>query len=120
MREKAIKKNVQNPLARTGVGLDTGRMEDLGSKIAAEEAPEWAVRSRGEVVMVGGDDVAHGEGRWAVSEESGVFEEGFVGDRAVGDDDGGAGAGGEGEDGAIFGDETAQQRLHLEWGSSKP
>ena len=60
MREKAIKKNIQNPLTSTSVGFDSGRMEDLGSEIAAEETPEWTVRGGVDVVLVAGGDFGDG------------------------------------------------------------
>ena len=60
MRVEAIEKNIQNPLASFSVGTDTGRMKDFGSEIAAEEAPEWAVRSAVDVVLVARDDLGHG------------------------------------------------------------
>ena len=43
-----------------------------------------------------------------------------MGDRAVGDEDGGASADGEGDDGAVFGDEGAEKRLDLKRGSAEP
>ena len=43
-----------------------------------------------------------------------------MGDGAVGDEDGGAGADGESDDGAIFCDETPKQRLHLKRGFAEP
>ena len=56
MREKTIKKNTQNPLASMAVGSNTGRMKNLGSKIAAEEAPEWAVGGGVDTVLVACED----------------------------------------------------------------
>lgn len=49
-------------------------MEDLGSEIAAEETPEWAVRGGADVVLVGSDDLAQGRCRWTVGEEGTVLE----------------------------------------------
>lgn len=120
MRNKSIKKNIQNPLASSIIGLNPRRMKDLESEIATEEAPEWAVRGGADVVLVAGDDLAHGWSRWTVGEESTVLEEGFVSNRAVGDKDGGAVGDAEGDDGAIFGGETAEERFNLERRLAEP
>lgn len=109
VRNKSINKNIQNPLTSTAVGFDTRRMEDLGSKITAEETPEWAVRSGVDVVLVTGSNLGDGWSRRTVGEESAIEDESIVGDRTVGDEDGRAGADGEGDDGTVFGDEGAEK-----------
>ena len=72
VREEPINKNIQNPPASTGVGLNPGRMEDLGSEITAEEAPEWAIRGGVDIMLVARGDLADGKCRWTVGEESAV------------------------------------------------
>lgn len=120
VREKAIQKNIQNPLASRGIRAKTGRMEDLGSDIAAEESPEWAVRGGVDAVLVAGEDFGQGRRRWAVGEERAVLVEGFVGNSAVGDEDGFARAYADGDDGAVFGDGVAEVRFHLERRFAEP
>ena len=120
MRLKATEKNIQNPLASLAVESDTRRMEDVGSEIATEEAPEWTVRGRANVVLVGRDDLAQGRCRRTVGEESAVFKKSFMSNGAVGNEDDGVIANGEGDDRAIFGDETAKKRFNLERGSAEP
>ena len=95
-------------------------MEDLGSEIAAEEAPEWAVRGGVDAVLVAGEDFDQRRNWRAVGEESAVLEEGVVGNGAVGYEDGDARANAEGDDGAVFGDGGAEVRLHLERGCVEP
>lgn len=120
VRKKAIKKNIQNPLTSATVGFNPRRMEDLGGEIPAEEAPERAVRSSIDVVLVAGGDFADRKRRWTIGEEGAVEDEGFVGNGTVDDEDGGASADGEGDDGAIFGDGVAEERFDLERGFAEP
>lgn len=120
VRKKPIEKNIQNPFASTAIGSDTGRMEDLGSEIPAEEAPEWAVSGGADIVLIAGDDFADCKRRWTVGEEGAVEDKGFMRNRAIGDEDGGAAADTESDDGAVFGDETMEERFNLERRSAKP
>ena len=95
-------------------------MEDLGSEIAAEEAPEWAIRGRADVVLIAGDDIADRKGGWTVGEESTVKDKGIVGNGVIGDENDWAEADWEGEDRAILGNEASEERFDVEGGCSKP
>ena len=78
-------------------------MEDLGSDVAAEEALGWAVPGGAAVVLVAVEDFSGGESGRAVGEYGAVVDEGLVGKVMVGDEDGGAGADAERDNGAEVG-----------------
>jgi hypothetical protein len=120
VRYKAAHKNVQDPLARTRVGLDARRVEDLGGEVAAEDAPRGAVGGRADVVLVAGDDLTDGEGWGAVGEYGAVLDEGFVGEATVGHEDGRARADVEGDYGPVGGVEVADDWLELGEGPAEP
>ena len=88
-------------------------MKHYPCKITAEETPSRAIRGGGDVVEVTrGRDPIDGESSRAVGEDGTILDEGFVDDGAVGDDDGRGRADMDGDDGAIFGRETAQHRFN--------
>lgn len=79
VRFKAVHKDVQDPLARSSVGLESRRVEDLGGEVAAEDAPRGAVESGADVVLVAVKDLGGEEGGGAVGKYGAVLDEGFVG-----------------------------------------
>lgn len=83
------KEKAEDPTAPGGEKSDLGRVEDFGGKVATEEAPVVSVRGRGDGRYAGIKEAA--VGRWwrAGGEGGAELDERFVGESAVGDEDGG-------------------------------
>ncbi|GMN44138.1 hypothetical protein TIFTF001_013336 [Ficus carica] len=113
---EAIEEELEDPAAGAGEGLDAGRVEDLGGEVAAEETPGGAVGGGADVVLVAGGDAVGGEGGGTGGEDGAVLDQGLVGERVVGDENGGAVEDAEGDDGAVLGVEVAKDGLHLNGG----
>ena len=64
-----MEEDVKDPFAGSRVGLDSRRVEDFGSEVAAEETPGGAIGRGGDVVLVAVDDLIGGEGDGAIGED---------------------------------------------------
>lgn len=114
-----VGEDLKDPGAAVGIELDAGGVEDLGDEVAAEQAPEGAVGGAGDDV-VAAEETEGGESGEAVGEGGSMLDEGSVGEGAVGDEDGGAGAYAEGDNWAILTVKLPEDGLHLLKGSSEP
>lgn len=73
MRLEIVEEDVEGASASGGEELDAGRMEDLGEEVAAEVAPEWAIRGGADPELVAGEEVVGEDGR-AVGEDSALLD----------------------------------------------
>ncbi|KAK3015742.1 hypothetical protein RJ639_007869 [Escallonia herrerae] len=118
--EEAVDEYMEDPAAGMGVGLDPGRMEDLGGEVTAEEAPGGAVGGGADVALVAVEDSGGGGGPGTVGEDGAVLDEGTVGDGVAGNKDGRARANRKSDEGAVLEPETPEDLFILPQGPAQP
>ncbi|URE21123.1 hypothetical protein MUK42_11134, partial [Musa troglodytarum] len=117
---EVLDENTEDPRTGASVELDAGVMEDLRGEVAAEEAPDGAIGGGGDVVLAHAEEADGRQRGGSVGEGSAVLDERLVGDGAVRDEDGGAGADAKRDDGTVPSVELPQDVLDVSEGPAEP
>lgn len=91
-------------------------MEHLGSEVTTEHPPCGTVQTEADDVLITGCDLTGGVGGGTRREDGAVLDEGLVGERSIGDENGRTRADGKSDDGTILGMETSKDRNEfIDW-----